>query len=66
MSRHAGPGQEQHARGWGGRVTDLSSCCWKCWTFIWCTVLFRSHRNLEGGEEVLCPQGHCVPAEALC
>lgn len=30
----------------GGR-TDLSSCWWKCWTFIWCAVLFLSRRNLQ-------------------
>lgn len=62
VSRHVGRGQEGRARGGAGMcATDLSSCCWKCWTFIWCTVLFRSHRNLQGGRRRC---AHEVPAAA--
>lgn len=30
----------------GAHAASLSSCWWKCWTFIWCAVLFLSRRNL--------------------
>lgn len=29
------------------RMTDLSSCWWKCWTFIWWAVLFLRRLNLR-------------------
>lgn len=42
LSGQQAPGG-QHTRG----RTDLSSCRWKCWTFIWCAVRLLSHRSLR-------------------
>ena len=40
----ASPQQEQQAGKTG--VTNLSSCWWKCWTFIWCATMSLSRFNL--------------------
>lgn len=40
----ASPQQEQQAGRAG--MTNLSSCWWKCWTFIWCATMSLSHLNL--------------------
>lgn len=39
--------QSQTGRTHTMRMTDLSSCWWKCWTFIWWAVLFLSRLNLR-------------------